>query len=631
MPSVRNRVALAASAAVLIPLLFAPLAASAAPEGPVAGADSALTGYGRAVTLDVLANDTGIRLTIASVSTANGGTTVLNGDGTITFTPDAGFFGTARFTYTVLDAFGESTVGSVAVEVGPPPAPVAVDDTVSGPWNQALTVDVLANDTGTGLILVGATGTDVDAAVSGDRVVVTPRAGSVPKSTTVAYTVKDVVGRTATADIAVGFTGPALAPAADRVTGAWPAPVTVDVLANDAGAGLRVVSAGPAAGQSAPTVVVGPDGRHVTITPSRTVPFGDVARYEVVDVFGDRAGADIAIDWNAPAAPVASPDSASTAYGTPVTVDVLANDSGASLSVESVGAVAGGTATLGADSTVTFTPAAGFVGQAGFDYTVTDAAGRTASSTVTVEVALPAQPVLVAAAVTTGYRTLVSVDALAGATGEGVTLSSVGEVEHGSVVLTGEGAVSFTPDRGFAGTTTFTVVAADRFGQEATGTVEVTVTPPAAPIAVGDTASTAYGTAVVADVLANDSGTGLIVTAADAGDAGSVEVGGDGTLAFQPADGFSGVATVAYTVADEVGQTADGTLAVTVAAAPQPVVVPPTGISAPAPAPAPAAAAGGLPATGVDVVLPLVAGLALLALGFGLAFLGRRRSSGETA
>ncbi|HEY6056877.1 MAG TPA: S8 family serine peptidase, partial [Candidatus Limnocylindrales bacterium] len=92
--------------------------------------------------------------------------------------------------------------------------------------------------------------------------------------------------------------------------------------------------------------------------------------------------------------PVALDDTASTAYGSPVSVPVLANDSdpdGDPLSVVSVTTPAHGTATIDAGTTVTYTPAAGYSGADGFGYGISDGRGGTASATVSVTVG-PAPP-----------------------------------------------------------------------------------------------------------------------------------------------------------------------------------------------------------------------------------------------
>jgi len=90
-----------------------------------------------------------------------------------------------------------------------------------------------------------------------------------------------------------------------------------------------------------------------------------------------------------PAAPVVSPETVTTDEDTPVTIDVLANDTAAStggiLSVTNCTDGSHGTVTLSGDE-VTYTPAAGFTGWDRFTYTVSDGHGGTAEGQVTVTV-----------------------------------------------------------------------------------------------------------------------------------------------------------------------------------------------------------------------------------------------------
>jgi uncharacterized protein (TIGR03118 family) len=100
-------------------------------------------------------------------------------------------------------------------------------------------------------------------------------------------------------------------------------------------------------------------------------------------------------------APVANNDTAATNSVTPVTINVLDNDTdinGDFLTIASVTAGTGGTPTISADKrSIIFTPAPGFAGAATFQYTITDSGTKlfpftplddpkTASATVTVNV-----------------------------------------------------------------------------------------------------------------------------------------------------------------------------------------------------------------------------------------------------
>lgn len=87
--------------------------------------------------------------------------------------------------------------------------------------------------------------------------------------------------------------------------------------------------------------------------------------------------------------PVAQNDTATTDEDTPVTIDVLANDSdpdGDSLSIESVSDPAHGNATINADGTITYTPASNYNGNDSFSYTVSDGNGGTDTATVAVTI-----------------------------------------------------------------------------------------------------------------------------------------------------------------------------------------------------------------------------------------------------
>ncbi|NDV97980.1 Hint domain-containing protein [Salipiger sp. PrR002] len=117
---------------------------------PVAEDDAAETDEDVAVTIDVLSNDSdpdGDTLTVTS-ATATNGSVVINGDGTLTFTPDADYNGDAEITYTIEDPAGNSATGNVAVTVYPVnDDPVAEDDTVNTGYETPVTLDPTENDT----------------------------------------------------------------------------------------------------------------------------------------------------------------------------------------------------------------------------------------------------------------------------------------------------------------------------------------------------------------------------------------------------------------------------------------------------------------------------------------------------
>jgi hypothetical protein len=84
--------------------------------------------------------------------------------------------------------------------------------------------------------------------------------------------------------------------------------------------------------------------------------------------------------------PLAADDSASTPRGVAVVVQVLDNDEGEELRLDSVGTPAHGVATPNIDGTVTYAPAAGFEGSDAFSYTISDGNGGMDTADVSIAV-----------------------------------------------------------------------------------------------------------------------------------------------------------------------------------------------------------------------------------------------------
>lgn len=180
-------------------------------DPPMAVDDSAVTNEEQPVIIDVLANDSdtdGGPLQVTAVGVAMNGTAVLNGDNTVTYTPDLDFQGSDSFPYTVTDSQGDSSSANVTVVVNPrPDPPVADDDLAYAETNTEVEIDVLANDSdpdGDPLAVQGVTvpgnGTVVNN--GGASVTYTPDNGFMGVDN-FTYTVHDGTGRTDTATVVV--------------------------------------------------------------------------------------------------------------------------------------------------------------------------------------------------------------------------------------------------------------------------------------------------------------------------------------------------------------------------------------------------------------------------------------------
>src|SRR3954468_15514168 len=155
--------------------------------------------------------------------------------------------------------------------------------------------------------------------------------------------------------------------------------------------------------------------------------------------------------------PTARADSATTNANTPVTIAVLGNDAGSSLTLRSVTAPANGTARINTDKTITYTPAAGFTGYDSFNYAIADFSGVTAQAVVLIAVRNRA-PVGAADSAVTDAGTSVRIGVLANDSdpdGHVLAVSSATQPANGTVVVNADRTISYTPKAGFIGTDSF--------------------------------------------------------------------------------------------------------------------------------------------------------------------------------
>ncbi len=89
-------------------------------RAPIAKNDTASTNKGERISINVLSNDSdpdGDALTVSSLGQPVNGTVILNDDGTVSYTPNAGFVGNDVFAYHITDGNGEISDATVSVTV----------------------------------------------------------------------------------------------------------------------------------------------------------------------------------------------------------------------------------------------------------------------------------------------------------------------------------------------------------------------------------------------------------------------------------------------------------------------------------------------------------------------------------
>ena len=177
---------------------------------PVAVADAATVAEDGAVDITVLANDSdpdGDSILFDSLSPARKGTVKRNADGTVNYRPNAGFYGSDSFRYTIADGKGGTATATVTVTVTPlQDPPDAVNDSTSTRSGTPVTVAVLANDSdpdGDALAVAGVTQGAYGAVThNGTTVTYTP-GPHFGQSDHFTYTISDGHGGTDTATVTV--------------------------------------------------------------------------------------------------------------------------------------------------------------------------------------------------------------------------------------------------------------------------------------------------------------------------------------------------------------------------------------------------------------------------------------------
>ena len=311
-------------------------------------------------------------------------------------------------------------------------------------------------------------------------------------------------------------------------------------------------------------------------------------------------------------APVATDDTFAVTEDTPVSGNVLSNDSdvdGDTLTVTTYSVdtngdgvaevfAAGATATingvgtlvLNADGSFTFTPAADYVGAVPVvNYTITDGTGLTDSAQLVLGPvqAVDDSPRAADDTARTDEDQPVTIDVLGNDrdpdAGDSLTITQVNgvaiseggtvAVANGTVTLTG-GQLVFQPAADFHGTATFQYTVSDgRTPVSANVTVQVDPVNDL-PQANNDTVTTGEDQSVTLSPLGNDrdpDGDALTITQIDGIDIvagatvdlpgkGSVTLNADGTITFTPLPDYNGPVQLTYTISDGHGGTDTATI-----------------------------------------------------------------------
>ncbi len=550
-------------------------------QPPTAEDDIGATTVSMPTNIDVLANDNdpdnnNEELIITILNPPANGTVTPNGVGVFTYFPNLDYIGEDSFTYQVCDPSGACAEAVVNITIG---APIeAAPDVVYTTEGEAITIAVLENDIGTGIILDGVTIIPVNGIIES----ASPETGELVYLPNVdfvgtdhfTYIMCDEAGNcdsTIVAIIIIPVDAENEAPNGnnDYATIAIDETATINVLHNDSDShddnealSVTDILDQPTNG----TVELNADGT-ITYTPNEGYEGCDEFSYEVCDSEGfcDTGNVSVLVGGgnclNIP--PIAQNDEASTANGAAVVISVLENDIDLDGEIVSL-FISSNPSVCQAEvvgETILYTPCNNYVGLDYFTYVICDSGTPTFCDTayVTVDV-LPeninAEPDIAY----TLENTPIDINALDNDSGTSLEITAiVTNPEHGSITDSGSDYITYTPNEGFTGTDYFEYQVCDDISGECAITLvtilvlgDGTVNVP--PIAIIDQYFTPLETPIVIFPVENDFDPlgGDIITLVDYSmpNFGDVILTSDGELIYTPLAGSVETDSFTYTICD---------------------------------------------------------------------------------
>ena len=542
--------------------------------------------------------DTGDELSIITnfVRSVSHGTLNMGADGTFTYIPTPGYYGTDSFIYQITDLQGNTAqAGGTFTITRSNEVPIAITDDYALTEDSLFSADtangLLGNDSDVDLDPITVDSTPAQAPINGQLTLETdgsfvyiPNA-NFAGSDSFSYLVSDDRGGVSTGTVTLTIINVNDIPIAndDTVQTILNTPITINVLSNDSdieNQALTVTNAIVTAG----TVAINVDN---TLTYTPTTGFLGKAEidYAITDGAGGNTTAKVFVSVdNVNLAPVAANDDYALNEDQALNVNgnnlplLTANDTdpnGDTLTVNTTAQTnpANGSVTLAADGTFSYQPNANFFGSDSFTYQILDGRGGSATATVDLTIAsVNDAPLANPDSIATSEETLININPLRNDSDvENDTLTLINAVtNNGTATVQSNNTLNYTPVMNFVGVAQVSYLVSDNNGGTATGIISVTVLNiNDAPVALDDTANTQENTAVNINVLANDSdidGDTLVVLNATVSNPtnGTVSANADNTLLFTPTTNFNGNASVNYTISDNNGGIASATVTVNV-------------------------------------------------------------------
>lgn len=521
--------------------------------GPTAADDSLNVPFGASYSGNtILANDViAAGATVAKTTSPTNGTASVSSAGVVTYTPNVNFTGIDTFTYTVTNPNGLTAAATVTLHI----APGAKNDAATTAAGTAVSASAAGNDfaaTGASWSKLAGPANGTATMTAAGAYTYTPN-GGFSGSDSFTYQITNPDGSQATATVTISVTPKAVN---DSVT------VVANAVANGTAAGNDIYAIGATfsktSGPSHGTVTLAVDGSYnYTPTPGYSGP--DSFAYAITNPDSSTAAAIVSISVT----PIATNDSNATMVNTAVSGSMKANDVANAAATFALASGAGhGTVAVTSSGSYTYTPAAGYVGNDSFTYTVTNPDGAFATATVAISVAVVAvtAPVAVNDTVSLPFGSVASGSVANNDTWlPGAVWTVATGPAHGTLTMASTGSYTYTPSAGYSGPDTFTYTITNPNGLTSTASVTINV----GPRALSDDIRTTAGTPVSGDISTNDNvAVGAVFSKVADPAHGTVVVNANGTYTYTPAANFSGIDTFTYRVVNPDGSSATATVTV---------------------------------------------------------------------
>lgn len=522
------------------------------------------------------------------------GTIVQNVDGSFLYTPEENFHGNDIIECIISDPTGENTEIVVVIEVRPvDDAPEAVNDAYVTNENTPVTFDPLDNDLNpdkgeTLEIYYYTQPSDGQVVQNEDKTLTyTPSTNFVGENT-LTYTISDGKGSLSSAAITITVNARNTAPIAvgDSYSTMENTVLTVGsevgLLVNDIDSDDDSLSVASFTKPAHGTITMFESGGF-TYTPKPDWFGEEIFEYTVEDSFGirDTATVKITVVPEPNLSPVTVDDNFDTDENTPITFNVLANDSdpdGDVLSVVPYTQPLHGEVIINNDNTLTYVPEEGWVGEDRFEYVASDGNGGESVATVTIEVieAANTDPVAVDDQFNADENRPLTFNALQNDSdpdGDTIKIIRFTNPLHGVLTLNLDQTFTYVPKEDWSGVDSFEYEIFDGRGGEDKATVTITVipTPNRKPVAADDEYETGENIPITFNVLANDfdpDGDALTVLEFTSPLHGSLTKNADGSLTYTPNTDWHGIDRFQYEIVDGEGGLAAASVVITVNPAP---------------------------------------------------------------